>query len=367
MSKLILAAAISVTSGVVAWLYIVGGVSQLSQTPYVGHSVASGGETTNLRDASQSGRELIRGIGYIEPVSEVRRLVFKVDGVIGRLAVEVGQEIRKGDVLAVLIDHDDAAAVAEAEQQVVLAAAQREQLLAGMHVEQVNAARRNVEIMEERLQFATKQQARILALTARGVTTDAERDQTATEVQQARKSLEQAKAELALLERHVRAVDRDVADAEVRLAEARVETARQRLANTIMLSPLDGIVLEVFKREGEGARVLDRDPVMIVADKSRLRVRAEIDERFVHRLAAGQSARLYGRGLGDVRYPGTVSLVKRLMGKKTVFNNEASERKDLDVLQVLIDLPDDFQAPFGLQVDVDIMIAADSGQADSDD
>jgi hypothetical protein len=66
------------------------------------------------------------------------------------------------------------------------------------------------------------------------------------------------------------------------------------------------------------------------------------------------------RGLGNTRYPGTVTLVKRVMGNKTVFSHEASERKDLDVIQVLIDLPDDFSAPLGLQVDVDIRITEGS-------
>jgi hypothetical protein len=54
--------------------------------------------------------------------------------------------------------------------------------------------------------------------------------------------------------------------------------------------------------------------------------------------------------------PVTVALVKRLMGNKTVFSHEASERKDLDVLQVLIDLPADFRAPLGLQVGVEVIL-----------
>jgi HlyD family secretion protein len=102
--------------------------------------------------------------------------------------------------------------------------------------------------------------------------------------------------------------------------------------------------------------VLDREPVLIFADDSQLRVRAEIDERYVQRLIVGQTAEVYGRGLGNTRYRGTVALVKRVMGNKTVFSHEASERKDLDVIQVLIDLPEGFTAPLGLQVDVDIQI-----------
>jgi HlyD family secretion protein len=42
------------------------------------------------------------------------------------------------------------------------------------------------------------------------------------------------------------------------------------------------------------------------------------------------------------------------MGKKTVFAHTATERKDLDVLQVFADLPPDFSAPIGLEVDFEI-------------
>ena len=114
-------------------------------------------------------------------------------------------------------------------------------------------------------------------------------------------------------------------------------------------------MLEIFKREGEGARNLD--PVIVFGDESRAVVRAEIDERYVHRLEAGLAATVYGAGLGPRRTIGRVTTVKRLMGKKTVFTREAAERKDLDVLQVLIEMPADFVAPMGLQVDVDVAVA----------
>jgi hypothetical protein len=85
-------------------------------------------------------------------------------------------------------------------------------------------------------------------------------------------------------------------------------------------------------------------------------VRAEIDERYVCLLHEGQSARVFGRGLGEKSYSGTVVAVKRLMGNKTVFSRASSERKDLDVLQVLIDMPEAFRAPLGLQVDVELTV-----------
>src|SRR5436309_2454711 len=53
----------------------------------------------------------VQGVGYVEPVSEVRRLSFKGNGVIGRCLVEVGQDVRRGDVLIWLSNGEEQAAV----------------------------------------------------------------------------------------------------------------------------------------------------------------------------------------------------------------------------------------------------------------
>jgi HlyD family secretion protein len=69
---------------------------------------------------------------------------------------------------------------------------------------------------------------------------------------------------------------------------------------------------------------------------------------------AGQQVVVRGRGLGERAVPGTVVLAKPVMGKKTVFSRAASERKDLEVIQVLVDLDEPLVAPVGIQVDVQV-------------
>lgn len=123
---------------------------------------------------------------------------------------------------------------------------------------------------------------------------------------------------------------------------------------TIVRAPGEGMVLEILRREREASRAYQSEPAIILADDSRLRVRAKIDERYVNRLRAGQRALVFGRGLGDERFVGRVAVIKRVMGNKTVFSRSASERKDFDVLQALVDMPPDFRPPLGLQVDVAI-------------
>jgi len=306
--------------------------------------------------------EVVRGIGYVEPVSEVRRVVFKVDGVIEAVTVEVGQQVKQKDVLARLINRDEEAAVAEARAQQSLAEAQRDHVLAGIHSDRIEATAHRVDQLAEKLRHAQKRFDRLQKIASKALSAD-ELEQAETDLRQAEQSLEEARADLSHLKTYVRPVDRTLAEAQVNLAKLRVKSAESRLENTFLRAPLDGWILEIIKRAGEGVRVIDREPVLIIADRSKMRVRAEIDERWVSRLKVGQSCEVYGRGLGDARYKGTLSLVKQLMGPKTLFSRESSERKDLDVLQIFIDMPADFSAPIGLQVDVDVRIKGDRSGA----
>jgi HlyD family secretion protein len=94
----------------------------------------------------------------------------------------------------------------------------------------------------------------------------------------------------------------------------------------------------------------------LFGDLSRLHVRADIDERFVQLLRAGQSAEIFGRNLAGKRYRSRVLSVEPLMGGKTVFTRASSEKKDLDVVQVILEMEPGFRAPPGLRVDVEIIV-----------
>lgn len=326
------------------------------------------GGRLNVRDAatpvaaarsqgpSASVKRTVQGIGYVEPAAELRRLVFKSEGVIASVPVEIGQWVEAGELLMTLDSRDEAADFAVAEQELEVARAEREQLVAGMHQQKIAAATRRIERLEEQVRHDEKHRDRIAKLHDRKTSTQAERDDAETNVRQSQAALAEAQAELASLEEHVRPVDRALADSKVAQAEARLEAARARLEETSLHAPSAGTVLEILRREGEASHGPMGEAAIVFADDSRLRVRAEIDERYVSLLREGQAARVFGRGLGDAQFDGRVSVVKRLMGNKTVFSRASSERKDLDVLQVLIDMPQSFRAPLGLQVDVEIQI-----------
>jgi len=71
-------------------------------------------------------------------------------------------------------------------------------------------------------------------------------------------------------------------------------------------------------------------------------------------LGVGQRAEVCGRNLLGKTYPGRVVVVEKIMGDKPIFTRAASQRKALNVVQVVIEMGRAFSAPVGLQVDVSI-------------
>jgi HlyD family secretion protein len=175
------------------------------------------------------------------------------------------------------------------------------------------------------------------------------------ELRQTLAGLREAEANHDYARNYVTAEDRQVAETEVELAAARLELSRARYEETLLRAPCDGQVLEVLKREGDAVRLIDAEPLLLFADLSRLRVRAEVEDRFLCRLRRGQQAVLYGRGLGRA-VPGRVVHIKGVMGRKTVFSGASTERRDLDVVQVFVEPSGPFSPPVGLRVDVRVLL-----------
>jgi HlyD family secretion protein len=92
--------------------------------------------------------------------------------------------------------------------------------------------------------------------------------------------------------------------------------------------------------------------VFTVADTRRLRVRADVDETDVARIAVGQPAWVTADAYGSRRFEGTVVRVGSVLGRKNIRTDEPAEKQDTKVLETLIELAPDARLPVGLRVDV---------------
>ncbi len=300
------------------------------------------------------GRGLIEGIGFVEPASQIRQLVPKTGGVIKAVYFKAGDVVRKGEALLTLHDEKELAAVELARRQLEVARAEEAQVQSGINPFRIRAAEKAVARWQEEWEHAKREAARNQRLVQSGAASQAETETTDSKRWQVQASLQEAEAELLHLKNQVRDVDVALFQAKVRQAKANLAVAEQQLRDLRVLAPCDGTVLRLLKRPGEGVSNTDPQPVVLFGDLSRLRVRAEVDERFVKELRVGQGAEVYGRNLLGKTYPGTIVEVEPLMGDKTLFTHASWERKSLHVIQAVLEMQPGFAAPVGLQVDVRI-------------
>jgi ABC exporter DevB family membrane fusion protein len=297
---------------------------------------------------------VIEGLGYVEPASEVRGLMVRTGGVIRSCCVKAGDAVRKGDLLLELDNSTQLADLELARKQLEQARADAAEVNAGVNPYRLRVLERSLDRLREKVRHASADVNRYDQLVDHGGVSKQDYDLALTRQAQAEMELREQEAELLHLRHYVTPEKSALMAAKVDQATANLHLAEERLQETRVTAPCDGTVLKLLKREGEGVSSSVPEAVLLFGDLSRLRVRAEIDERFVKELRVGQAAVVYGRNVLGKTYPGRVVMVEKIMGDKTVFTRASSERKDLHVLQVVIEMDPGFSAPVGLQVDVRI-------------
>src|SRR5207237_6120641 len=143
--------------------------------------------------------------------------------------------------------------------------------------------------------------------------------------------------------------------AEVALARAALDEARAVLEKTYVRSPIDGVVFRRFRKAGESVSTQFDAPIVTLADRSRVRVRVDVDEGDVAHLRVGQPAYVTADAFGDRRFAGRIVRVGQMLGRKNVRTDEPTERVDTKILETLVELDDGRELPLGLRVQAFIL------------
>jgi HlyD family secretion protein len=298
----------------------------------------------------------------VEPVSDEVAVANEIQGIVKRVAVQEGEEVKAGALIAELVHDDAAARLAAAEAQLGLRRAELEKLLNGARPEERREAAANLRDAEAALSIAQVTLKRRLFLADQGVTPREVLDQIRSTVASAQARRDAAAEKLALVNAPPRDEDVAIARASLQLAEANVQQAKAALDKNFIRAPRSGTILRLFRRSGEAVAQTVPTTIAIVGDIRRLRVRAEIDETDVARIGSGQRAYVTADAYGGQRLTGTVAAIACRMGKKAVHTDDPAERIDAKVLEALIDLDPEVRLPVGLRVDVFVETGA-SGRA----
>jgi multidrug resistance efflux pump len=294
--------------------------------------------------------DLAAGPGLVEAVSEDVRVSAQIGGRLDRVLVDEGVRVRAGDALAVVDNADFAARVRSAAAELALREAELRRVVNGARVQEREAAAAELAEADAVLQNARAEQERRQSLLRERVISKAEAEDADRAARVARARADAARQRVDLINADAREEDRARAQSDVDLARARLEEARALYAKTFIRAPIDGIVLRRHRKPGESVSTQFDTPIVTLADDRVRRVRVDVDEADVARVAVGQQAYVTADAFGDRRFPGTVVRVGQVLGRKNVRTDEPAERVDTKVLETLVELEDGRELPLGLRV-----------------
>jgi len=344
-------------------------------------------ETPKIEAAKSN---LIVAPGVVEAVSEEIEVGTEIAGKLRSVLVEEGDEVKKGQTIAVLENSDFEAQIRTARAQIETLRSGRE--TARARVEQATADRKRIENgarkeerREARADFeqtlpnvdnARRELERRRKLHATGDVSREELERAVNAFENAQKQSATVKEKYNLVNADARGDDLARADAAIRLSEAqvgefdaqigeaetRVRTAEANLEKTIVRAPISGIVLRKRLKDGESVSPENPTGIITLADVSALRVRVDLDETDVAKVRENQTAYVTADAFGEQKFGARVIKIGRILGRKNFRTERPTEKVDTKILEVLLELAPEQKLPLGLRVDAFIGGASEEKQ-----
>jgi HlyD family secretion protein len=285
--------------------------------------------------------------GTLKPKDEIN-IIPGAAGRIASLLVDVGDEVKAGDTLAIIEDNIQQAQIKQAEAALTMARLNLAKMEIGSRPEEIAAAQAAVELARAALNDVatvddnerTREATELARTEAALRTAQAEYDKIAwagdigstpqaaalqqatiayesalarynlgvnpSDSQLAPLMLQLAQAELALSLKvqPFREVDFATARAGIQQAEAVLELAKLQQAETIITAPFDGIVSQV--NISQGSRVSQQTPIASIISNE-LQAEVEVQENLISQVSEGKSASFQVSAYPGQDFPGVVT------------------------------------------------------------
>ncbi len=201
---------------------------------------------------------LVTANGSIIPIDRVE-IKSKASGLVEELPIEQGDHIKKGDLIARLDQKDERAAVSQAQADYDIAIAE--------------------------LKKSQREHQRKDKLYTQQLISEEERDQIELNLAIARGKLVQATTAL--------------------------ERARERLSESIVRAPIDGVILQKYVEKGQIiasgiSNVSGGTPIVDIAYMSSVYIQAGVDEIDIGKIRVGQTARVIADAYPQMRFGGKI-------------------------------------------------------------
>ncbi len=257
----------------------------------------------------------IRASGSVVPMQSVN-ISPKQAGRLVELLVEQGDRISQGQILARMDDSSVLPQVLQARASVAAALANLDRLRNGSRSEDILSARARLDSAKARLELAEAKYQRNRLLAEEGAISRDRLDEFAIERRTAQASVRDAQQQLAQLESGSRPEDIAQAEAQLLQAEANLRAVEVQLEDTIIRSPISGIVAQKYATAGSfvapqitASATNSATSASIVAIASGLEILARVPEVDISQIRVGQEVEITADAFPTKIYKGQVRLI----------------------------------------------------------
>ena len=330
-------------------------------------SPESGGE-------QQAVSRRVSALGRIEPRGMIRRITSPAslsNDRVERVLVKEGERVEQGQELAYLSSQSTRqASLNLADQRVELSRSKLNNIKAGASSDSIATQKATVKSLEMQRKTVEQtlgrqiEQARSIASTAdleakryeqlfqENAISELDRNRYRKEAETANarlnELLEQSSGSQARLDAEISAANSRVAELQnvrpedinqarqaLLKAEAARDRAQQELNETIIRSPEQGQILQIFARAGER---IDNQGLLEMADTDNMIVTAEVYQTDLGLLKVGQGATVTAPGLRDGRVKASITKILPQVQRQATFSNTPGENLDQRVFNVRLKL-----------------------------
>ncbi|OFX00775.1 MAG: hypothetical protein A3D94_17665 [Alphaproteobacteria bacterium RIFCSPHIGHO2_12_FULL_66_14] len=294
---------------------------------WIGH----GRQTTRAQDGIRPTGPLISR-GYTEAPAGTAVIAGDPEGgaVILELRITNGQTVKRDGIIAVLSNYPAAdVEVRSTEAQLVKTKQQREAMVSGFRIAEI--------AMQEIVVKSEAETNKLKALQMQRSSMPP--DEKQLELSIAQQNLEREQAMLRV-QKETLAADLAQIETEISIIAANLDNARTTREQALVRSPLDGMVTEIYSRQGE--RVSGNGIAKIV-DLDQVRILAEVDDIHIGRVVVGGKVEVMFRG-SPVVYKGKVSRISPMVKRLKRSQADAGEG-NVNLVEVEVSLDDSSSMP----------------------
>ncbi len=237
----------------------------------------------------------------------------RIPGRVEELAVQVGDRVKAGQVIARLEQDDLRAAVERARADLAAAEAKLLTVRTGARTQELQAAEAAVRQAEANTMLAQVNLDRYQQLYRDGGIALQVVDTAARDYDVAVAQVRTAREQLSLTREKYTPEDLQYAEAQVLQAKAALRIAEANLGYATITSPMGGVVASVSTQQGEtvtsGSAAAQAPTFVTIIDLNRLQVDAYVDETDIGKVHVGQEATFSVDSFPDKEFSGKVTAI----------------------------------------------------------